>query len=93
MPSPFMNLLAIGAIIFLCYTFYRNREMTESIVVALILAFAIRTYIVQPFKIPSGSMEDTLLVGDYLLVNKFIYGTKVPLTDGRLLPIRQPKRG
>jgi len=50
------------------------RDWTEALVVAAILALIIRTFVVQAFKIPSGSMEDTLLIGDHLLVNKFIYG-------------------
>lgn len=69
------------------------RDYAESIIMAVLIAFVIRTYIVQPFTIPSGSMEDTLLVGDYLLVNKFIYGVTVPFTDKRILSIRQPSRG
>jgi signal peptidase I len=51
------------------------REYAESIIIAVILALIIRAFIVQAFKIPSGSMEDTLLIGDHLLVSKFIYGT------------------
>ncbi len=69
------------------------REYAESIVMAVILALIIRTFVVQAFKIPSGSMEDTLAVGDHILVNKFIYGTKIPLTDKEILKIRDPKRG
>lgn len=69
------------------------REWVESIAIALILALFIRTFVVQAFKIPSGSMEPTLLVGDHLLVNKFLYGTKIPFTDIKLFPIREPERG
>ena len=69
------------------------REYAESIVIAIILALVIRAYVVQAFKIPSGSMEDTLLIGDHLLVSKFIYGTKIPFTDTQVLKIRDPKRG
>jgi len=69
------------------------REWGEAIVVAAILALIIRTFIVQAFKIPSGSMEDTLLIGDHLLVNKFIYGMQIPFTDSRILTIRHPERG
>lgn len=69
------------------------REYAESIVIAVILALIIRTFIVQAFKIPSGSMEDTLAVGDHILVNKFIYGTKIPFSDNRILKIRDPRRG
>jgi len=69
------------------------REYAESIIVAIILALIIRTFIVQAFKIPSGSMEDTLLIGDHLLVTKFLYGTKIPFTDTKFLKIRDPKQG
>lgn len=69
------------------------REYAESIVIAILLALVIRTYLVQAFKIPSGSMEDTLAIGDHLLVNKFIYGTKLPFSDRRILKLRDPRRG
>lgn len=69
------------------------REYAETIIWALILAFIIRSCVVQTFKIPSGSMEDTLLVGDYLVVNKFIYGIKIPFTDTRILGPRAPRQG
>lgn len=61
------------------------REYAESIIIAVILALIIRTFVVQAFKIPSGSMEDTLAIGDHILVSKFIYGTKIPFVDGRYL--------
>jgi len=69
------------------------KEYLEPIVIAVLIALFIRTFIVQAFKIPSSSMEPTLLVGDYLLVNKFIYGIKIPFTDTKLLHFRNPKRG
>ena len=69
------------------------RDYLESLIVALILALIIKTSLVEAYKIPSGSMEDTLLVGDFLLANKFIYGSKVPLIDVRLPAIREPKAG
>ncbi|GFE62277.1 signal peptidase I [Geobacter sp. AOG2] len=69
------------------------REYGESIFWAIILALIIRTFVVQAYKIPSGSMEDTLAIGDHLLVNKFIYGTRIPFTHLRVLKIRNPKRG
>ena len=71
----------------------KSREWTESIVVALILALIIRTFVVQAFKIPSGSMEDTLLIGDHLLVSKFIYGMQIPFTDKRILTFNHPQQG
>ncbi len=69
------------------------REYGEALLFALILALIIRTFLFQAFKIPSGSMEDTLLIGDHLLVNKFIYGTQIPFTDQRFLTLRDPERG
>lgn len=69
------------------------REYAESIIIAFILAMLIRTFVVQAFKIPTGSMRPTLMEGDRLLVNKFIYGAKVLFTDLRLPAVRQPRRG
>ncbi|WP_316348411.1 signal peptidase I [Desulfuromonas acetoxidans] len=69
------------------------REYGEALLVAAILALIIRTFVVQAFKIPSGSMEDTLLIGDHLLVCKFIYGTEIPFTDKVVLPLTDPQRG
>lgn len=69
------------------------REWVEAIVVALVLAIAIRTFILQPFRIPSTSMVPTLVVGDRLMVNKLSYGAIVPLTTYRLPGFSKPKRG
>lgn len=68
-------------------------EYTEAIVTALLLALFIRAFVVQAFKIPTGSMVATLVPGDHLLVNKFIYGTHIPFTDTRIFEIRKPRRG
>jgi signal peptidase I len=59
------------------------REYAESIIIAIVLALMIRTFVVQAFKIPSGSMEDTLLIGDHILVNKLAYGLQVPFVDAK----------
>jgi len=69
------------------------RDWVESIIVAFLLAMVIRAFIVQAFKIPTGSMRPTLIEGDLILVNKFIYGAKVPFTKIRLPKITDPKRG
>jgi signal peptidase I len=70
------------------------RENIEAILIAVVIALFIRTFIVQAFKIPSGSMLETLQIGDHILVNKFIYGIKIPFTDGQILiPIKEPQRG
>src|ERR1700704_881255 len=69
------------------------REYFESIVIAVILALFVRTWVVQAFKIPTGSMENNLLIGDHLLVKQFILGPP-PLAIGRaLLPVRPIRRG
>ncbi|MGD9948475.1 MAG: signal peptidase I [Desulfobulbus sp.] len=67
------------------------RENIEAIVIAVLLALFIRTFIVQAFKIPSGSMLPTLQIGDHILVSKFIYGIKMPFTGTTLIPITDPK--
>jgi signal peptidase I len=69
------------------------KEWTESIVTAFILAMIIRIFVVQAFKIPTGSMRLTLVEGDIILVNKFLYGAKLPLVDIRLPAVRKPQRG
>jgi len=69
------------------------RENIEAIVVAVVLALFIRTFVVQAFKIPSGSMKPTLQIGDHILVNKFIYGVKLPFTGMTIIPVKTPKRG
>lgn len=69
------------------------REYGEAILIAVVLAFFIRTFVVQAFKIPSASMEPTLLVGDHILVNKFIYGIKIPFMDKTLVSVKEPRRG
>ena len=69
------------------------RENIEANLVAIVLALFIRTFVIQAFKIPSGSMKQTLLVGDHILVNKFIYGVKIPFTQTTIIPITNPKRG
>ena len=68
------------------------REYIEAILIALLLALFIRTFVVQAFKIPSGSMKNTLLIGDHILVNKFIYGVKNPFTGNTWIPFKEPER-
>lgn len=69
------------------------REYVEAIGIAILLALFIRTFVVQAFKIPSGSMLPTLMIGDHLLVNKFIYGIRVPFSGKVLVPFKDPKSG
>jgi len=70
------------------------KEWTEALIIAIILATFIRTFFIQAFKIPTGSMKPTLLEGDHILVSKFIYGAKIPFTKKARIPgFRAPKRG
>jgi len=69
------------------------KEYVESIIIAILIALFIRTFIICAYKIPSRSMVPTLLVGDHILVSKFIYGVKIPLLRRTIIPIREPKRG
>jgi signal peptidase I len=69
------------------------RENIEAILVAVLIALFIRTFVVQAFKIPSGSMKQTLQIGDHILVNKFIYGIKIPYLNKTIIPIKTPQRG
>jgi len=69
------------------------KEYAEAIIIAILIAVFIRTFVVQAFKIPSGSMKPTLLVGDHILVNKFIYGVKIPFVRTTLIPVKEPRQG
>jgi signal peptidase I len=69
------------------------REYFESILIAVVLAFFIRTFVVQAFKIPTGSMEENLLIGDHLLVNKFVYAPTATPIERALLPLGTLQRG
>jgi signal peptidase I len=69
------------------------REYVEAFAVALVIALLVRTLLLQAFKIPSSSMENTLLIGDHIFVNKFLYGYHIPFTKGRVLAFSHPRRG
>ena len=69
------------------------REYVEIIVTAVLLALVVRAFVIQSYHIPSESMEDTLLKGDFLFANKFIFGAKVPFVDWRLPAVRDPRPG
>jgi len=69
------------------------KEYIESIIIAILIALFIRTFIICAYKIPSRSMVPTLLVGDHILVNKFLYGVKIPLLRNTIISFREPKRG
>lgn len=68
-------------------------EYSKSFFPVILLVFTVRSFIVEPFKIPSGSMMPTLLAGDYILVNKFTYGLRVPILNNVFYPVDKPKRG
>lgn len=72
-------------------TFYK--EWIEPFLIAAVIALFIRQFGVEAFKIPSGSMKPTLTIGDHLLVNKFVYGPRIPFTDSRIFTWKEPKRG
>ena len=69
------------------------RELIESALIALVMALFVRTFFVQAFKIPTGSMQPTLMVGDRILVDKVTYGIPIPFADWRLPRMRAPQRG
>src|SRR5512146_1347652 len=69
------------------------KEWIEPLLIALVVALVIRQFVVEAFKIPSGSMIPTLAIGDHLLVNKFVYGPRIPFTDTRFFTWKEPKRG
>jgi signal peptidase I len=71
----------------------KTREYIESLLIAALIAIFVRSFFVQAFKIPSSSMEPTLLIGDHLLVNRMSYVVKVPFTDIIMFTVGQPERG
>ena len=68
-------------------------DQVSTIAVAILIALIIRAFVIEPFRIPSESMLPTLLIGDHLFVNKFLYGPRIPFTDIRLPGLRMPERG
>src|ERR1039458_1161655 len=68
-------------------------EYPKSFFPVILIVFLLRSFLVEPFKIPSGSMLPTLLVGDFILVNKFAYGIRVPIVNLKLIDIKLPQNG
>jgi signal peptidase I len=71
----------------------KTREYIESLIIAAIIAFFVRSFFIQAFRIPSSSMEPTLLIGDHLLVNRLSYVMKIPFTDKVIFNLGDPKKG
>src|SRR5690348_8288482 len=68
-------------------------EYSKSFFPVLLVVFVLRSFLAEPFKIPSSSMRPTLEVGDFILVNKFIYGIRLPVIEQKIIPISDPHRG
>src|SRR2546430_5811174 len=68
-------------------------EYPKSFFPVLLLVFCLRSFLVEPFKIPSSSMRPTLEVGDFILVNKFAYGIRLPIIEKKIIDVANPKRG
>ena len=68
-------------------------EYPKSFFPVLLIVFALRSFVAEPFKIPSSSMRPTLEVGDFILVNKFVYGIRLPIIEQKIIPLGDPKRG
>lgn len=68
-------------------------EYSRSLFPVFLIVLVLRSFVIEPFRIPSGSMYPTLEIGDFIVVNKFAYGIKLPVTQTKILPIGEPKRG
>jgi len=68
-------------------------DLARSLLPIFIIVLMLRSFLIEPFRIPSGSMMPTLLVGDFILVNKFTYGIRLPVINHKIIPISEPKRG
>src|SRR5499433_1569072 len=68
-------------------------EYPKSFFPVILIVFLLRSFVVEPFRIPSGSMIPTLLVGDFILVNKFTYGIRLPIVNRKIIEINEPQRG
>src|SRR3954469_2392668 len=100
----FVLLVVTGAICLLDHYVLRKRraadvaetwwvEYPKSFFPVILVVFLLRSFLVEPFKIPSGSMLPTLLVGDFILVNKFTYGIRIPVINTKVVDVNEPKRG
>src|SRR5574342_954896 len=100
----FILLLVTGAFALADVVYFRKRrrkedqepwwvEYPKSFFPVILIVFLLRSFLVEPFKIPSGSMIPTLLVGDFILVNKYAYGIRLPVANVKVFDIGSPKRG
>src|SRR5471030_1554227 len=100
----FSLLVVTGAVCLLDYYVMRKRraadakepwwiEYPKSFFPVILIVFLLRSFLVEPFKIPSGSMIPTLLVGDFILVNKYSYGIRLPVINKKIIDINEPERG
>src|SRR5258706_7322332 len=100
----FSLLVVTGAVCLLDYYVLRKRraadaaepwwiEYPKSFFPVILIVFLLRSFLVEPFKIPSGSMLPTLLIGDFILVNKFTYGIRLPVINKKIVDMNSPKRG
>ena len=100
----FLLLVATGAVWLLDHLWLRKRrpkeqaepwwiEYPKSFFPVILVVFLLRSFLVEPFKIPSGSMLPTLLIGDFILVNKFTYGIRVPIVNLKVMDMNAPERG
>ena len=100
----FLLLVLTGAVWLLEVAVLRRRRATDgrqpwwveysvSFFPVILAVFVLRSFVVEPFKIPSGSMMPTLLIGDFILVNKFTYGIRLPIVNRKVISINEPKRG
>lgn len=100
----FVLLVVTGSICLLDYLLWKNKraegenepwwiEYPKSFFPIILIVFSLRSFVIEPFKIPSGSMIPTLLVGDFILVNKYTYGIRLPVLNKKVLDINEPKRG
>jgi len=100
----FVLLVITGSIWLLDYFLWKNKrapeenepwwiEYPKSFFPIILIVFSLRSFVIEPFKIPSGSMIPTLLVGDFILVNKYTFGIRLPVLNKKILDINEPKRG
>lgn len=100
----FVLLVATGIIYLLDYLFWSKTraegesepwwiEYPKSFFPIILIVFSLRSFVIEPFKIPSGSMIPTLLVGDFILVNKYTYGIRLPVINKKIMDVNEPQRG